>query len=181
MPRRWVELCATGAFWLSRGGSQESYGLPTPKFGLFGVSNLPPVLCLISIPCPLHVTHSDGDDCLFGSECASHQLPNSNNLAPVWSVHGMDSDIAWLLFLIPSNPEVCPVTLQTHPTVNPGAGDILQLIKKKKVTPKPGILCYNDNTVTFMDGTTEEVDAVVCATGMGRLLLSSFGKATCKG
>ena len=40
VPRRWVELCATGAFWLSRGGSQESYGLPTPKFGLFGVSNL---------------------------------------------------------------------------------------------------------------------------------------------
>lgn len=89
VPRRWVELCATGAFWLSRGGSQESYGLPTPKFGLFG----------------------------------------------------------------------------THPTVNPGAGDILQLIKKKKVTPKPGILCYNDNTVTFLDGTSEEVDAVVCATG----------------
>ena len=59
------------------------------------------------------------------------------------------------------------MTLQTHPTVNPGAGDILQLIKKKKVTPKPGILCYNDNTVTFLDGTSEEVDAVVCATGIG--------------
>ena len=58
MPRRWVELCATGAFWLSRGGSQESYGLPTPKFGLFGVSNLPAALCLITIPCPLYVTHS---------------------------------------------------------------------------------------------------------------------------
>ena len=57
MPRRWVELCATGAFWLSRGGSQESYGLPTPKFGLFGVSNLLPVLCLITFPCPLHVTN----------------------------------------------------------------------------------------------------------------------------
>ena len=58
------------------------------------------------------------------------------------------------------------MTLQTHPTVNPGAGDILQLIKKKKVTPKPGILCYKDNTVTFLDGTSEEVDAVVCATGV---------------
>ena len=68
---------------------------------------------------------------------------------------------------------MCSVTLQTHPTVNPGAGDILQLIKKKKVTPKPGILCYNDKTVTFLDGTSEEVDAVICATGMSKLWLIS--------
>ena len=62
MPRRWVELCATGAFWLSRGGSQESYGLPTPKFGLFGVSNLRcawlhfPTLCMSPTVLPLRCT-----------------------------------------------------------------------------------------------------------------------------
>lgn len=72
------------------------------------------------------------------------------------------------------------MTLQTHPTVNPGAGDILQLIKKKKVTPKPGILCYNDNTVTFLDGTSEEVDAVVCATGMGNAKALAQGRQTAR-
>ena len=72
------------------------------------------------------------------------------------------------------------MTLQTHPTVNPGAGDILQLIKKKKVTPKPGILCYNDNTVTFLDGTSEEVDAVVCATGMGTAKALAQGRQTAR-
>ena len=75
---------------------------------------------------------------------------------------------------------MCLVTLQTHPTVNPGAGDILHLVKNKKVTPKPGILCYNDNTVTFMDGTTEEVDAVICATGMGKPDCPALGRQTAR-
>ena len=73
MPRRWVEFFATGAFWVARRGSQESYGLPTPKFGLFGVCKLPPVLCLITLDCPMHVTCHLAlkHHCLFGPGCAS--------------------------------------------------------------------------------------------------------------
>ena len=44
--------------------------------------------CLIAIPCPLHVTHSAAltNYCLFGPECAKHQLI-FKDLALVWSMH----------------------------------------------------------------------------------------------
>ncbi len=55
--------------------------------------------------------------------------------------------------------------IQVHPTVNPGSGDILELIRDKKVLAKPGIDHVEGLTVHFTDGTTEEVDAIICATG----------------
>ena len=54
-----------------------------------------------------------------------------------------------------------------HPTVNPGAGDILELIRDGKVLARPGIERVDEHTVHFTDGTSEEVDAVICATGEG--------------
>ena len=85
MPRRWVEFFAAKAFWVERRGSQESYGLPTPKFRLFGVSELPPVLCPITLACPMHVTCKLAlkRHCLFGPKCASNQEPIWKGLAPV--------------------------------------------------------------------------------------------------
>ena len=54
---------------------------------------------------------------------------------------------------------------QVHPTVSPGTGDILQLIKDGKVLVRPGIERVEEHTVHFTDGTTEDVDIIVCATG----------------
>ena len=54
---------------------------------------------------------------------------------------------------------------QVHPTVNPGSGDILELIRDKKVLAKPGIERVDGLTVHFTDGSREEVDAIICATG----------------
>lgn len=56
--------------------------------------------------------------------------------------------------------------VQVHPTVSPGTGDILQLIKDGKVLVRPGIERVDDRVVFFNDGTTEEVDIIVCATGL---------------
>ncbi|BDA48576.1 Dimethylaniline monooxygenase [N-oxide-forming] 5 [Coccomyxa sp. Obi] len=55
--------------------------------------------------------------------------------------------------------------LRVHPTVSPGTGDILQLIKDGKVLVRPGIERVEEHTVHFTDGTTEDVDIIVCATG----------------
>ncbi|CAL5223737.1 g6297 [Coccomyxa viridis] len=55
--------------------------------------------------------------------------------------------------------------LRVHPTVNPGSGDILQLIRDKKVLAKPGIERVDGLTVHFTDGSSEDVDAIICATG----------------
>ncbi|EIE27617.1 flavin-containing monooxygenase [Coccomyxa subellipsoidea C-169] len=55
--------------------------------------------------------------------------------------------------------------LRVHPTVSPGTGDILQLIKDGKVTVRPGIERIEDRTVHFTDGTKEDIDIIVCATG----------------
>lgn len=52
-----------------------------------------------------------------------------------------------------------------HPTVSPGTGDILQLIKDGKVAVRPGIERIEDHTVHFTDGTKEDIDIIVCATG----------------
>ena len=56
-------------------------------------------------------------------------------------------------------------TSQVHPTVNPGSGDILELIRDKKVLARPGIARIDGLTVHFTDGSSEDVDAIICATG----------------
>lgn len=61
------------------------------------------------------------------------------------------------------------VWLQVHPTVNPGAGDILELIRVGKVLARPGIERMDGHTLHFTDGTSEEVDAIICATGEGQI------------
>lgn len=55
--------------------------------------------------------------------------------------------------------------MQVHPTVSPGTGDILQLIKDGKVAVRPAIERIEDHTVHFTDGTKEDIDIIVCATG----------------
>ena len=59
------------------------------------------------------------------------------------------------------------VRLQVHPTVNPGAGDILELIRDGKVLARPGIERVDGHTVRFEGGSSEEVNAIICATGEG--------------
>lgn len=54
---------------------------------------------------------------------------------------------------------------QAHPTISPGSGDILRLIKQGRVQPRPGIRGIDGRTMRFTDGTSEEVDVIVCATG----------------
>ncbi len=49
--------------------------------------------------------------------------------------------------------------------MNPGSGDILELIRDKKVLAKPGIERVDGLTVHFTDGSSEDVDAIICATG----------------
>lgn len=49
--------------------------------------------------------------------------------------------------------------------MNPGSGDILELIRDKTVLAKPGIERVDGLTVHFTDGSREEVDAIICATG----------------
>ena len=51
--------------------------------------------------------------------------------------------------------------------MNPGAGDILELIRDGKVLARPGIERMDGHTLHFTDGTSEEVDAIICATGEG--------------
>ena len=75
-----------------------------------------------------------------------------------------------------------------HPTVNPGSGDILELIRDKKVLARPGIERVDGLTVHFTDESSEDVDAIICATGALLLrcrepvvrswtnLVSKFGK-----
>ncbi len=70
-----------------------------------------------------------------------------------------------------SSPLTSSCTAQVHPTVNPGSGDILELIRDKKVLAKPGIERVDGLTVHFTDGSSENVDAIICATGA---LLSQY-------
>ena len=64
---------------------------------------------------------------------------------------------------------------QAHPTISPGAGDILRLIKQGRVQPRPGIAAIDGRTMRFTDGTSEDVDVIVCATGGGGKPPSSHG------
>eukprot|EP00884_Botryococcus_braunii_P011312 jgi/Botrbrau1/20181/Bobra.0173s0079.1 len=52
--------------------------------------------------------------------------------------------------------------MQAHFTIHK---DIVEQCKAKKVTPKSGIKQISGNLITFMDGTSVEVDVIVCATG----------------
>lgn len=54
---------------------------------------------------------------------------------------------------------------QVHPTISPGTGDILRLIKAGKVQPRPGIRDIDGSTVHFVDGTSQDIDVIICATG----------------
>lgn len=60
--------------------------------------------------------------------------------------------------------------LQVHPTISPGTGDILKLIKAGKVQPRPGISRVDGRIVHFTDGSQEDVDIIVCATGSAVLV-----------
>ena len=54
--------------------------------------------------------------------------------------------------------------MQVHPTVTPER-DVLQMIKDGQILPRPGIKSVSEHTVHFVDGTSEDVDVIVCATG----------------
>lgn len=57
--------------------------------------------------------------------------------------------------------------------MNPGSGDILKLIRDGRVLARPGIDHVDGHTVQFTDGTSEEADAIVCATGELALIMIS--------
>src|SRR3954464_13303282 len=52
--------------------------------------------------------------------------------------------------------------LETHPTLN---SDILNALRNGKVLPRIGIKSLEGNSVHFDDGTAEEFDAIIWATG----------------
>ncbi|MDJ1178465.1 NAD(P)-binding domain-containing protein [Roseofilum sp. BLCC_M91] len=49
-----------------------------------------------------------------------------------------------------------------HPTIN---NEVPYYIKQGKIIPKPGIDHFHDSTVEFIDGSSENIDLIVCATG----------------
>ncbi|MDJ1175358.1 flavin-containing monooxygenase [Roseofilum capinflatum] len=49
-----------------------------------------------------------------------------------------------------------------HPTIN---NEVPYYIKQGKITPKPGIDRLQNSTVEFVDGSSADVDLIVCATG----------------
>ena len=49
-----------------------------------------------------------------------------------------------------------------HPTVS---SEILHYLKHGRITPHRDIKNYDDKTVNFVDGTSAEIDLIVCATG----------------
>ncbi|CAK0739800.1 hypothetical protein CVIRNUC_001197 [Coccomyxa viridis] len=55
--------------------------------------------------------------------------------------------------------------LRVHPTVEPGSGNILEMIRDGQVLARPGIQHVKGHTVHFVDGSKEEVDDIICATG----------------
>lgn len=52
--------------------------------------------------------------------------------------------------------------LSHHPTVN---SDLLDLVRHRRVIPKPGLERYEGEEVVFADGSRERVDVVIAATG----------------
>ncbi|MGH8557071.1 MAG: flavin-containing monooxygenase [Methylococcales bacterium] len=51
---------------------------------------------------------------------------------------------------------------ESHPIVN---AEVLDEIRQGRVIPKPGIQELRGDTVRFMDGSEEEIDTIICATG----------------
>ena len=52
--------------------------------------------------------------------------------------------------------------LETHPTIN---GELLYFIRHGKIIPRPGITRFEDKQVHFSDGSFDEFDTVIFATG----------------
>jgi hypothetical protein len=51
---------------------------------------------------------------------------------------------------------------ERHPTVN---SELLYFLRHGRVTPHPDIQAFNGESVSFVDGASEQFDLVVCATG----------------
>jgi cation diffusion facilitator CzcD-associated flavoprotein CzcO len=51
---------------------------------------------------------------------------------------------------------------EAHPTIN---SELLYYVKQGRIRPRPDIARFEGKTVHFVDGTSEEFDTVVCATG----------------
>ena len=51
---------------------------------------------------------------------------------------------------------------EAHPTIN---SELLHYVKHGRIHPRPDIARYEGNTVHFVDGTKNDFDVVVCATG----------------
>jgi hypothetical protein len=59
-------------------------------------------------------------------------------------------------------PEPEHKIFEAHPTIN---SELLYYIKQGAIRPKPNIARFEGKRVHFVDGTSEEFDVVVCATG----------------
>jgi cation diffusion facilitator CzcD-associated flavoprotein CzcO len=59
-------------------------------------------------------------------------------------------------------PEPEHKIFEAHPTIN---SELLYYIKQGAIRPKPDIARFEAKTVHFVDGSSEEFDVVVCATG----------------
>jgi len=59
-------------------------------------------------------------------------------------------------------PEPDHKIFEAHPTIN---SEILHYIKHGRIKPHPDIARFEGNAVHFVDGTSEEFDLIVCATG----------------
>jgi hypothetical protein len=51
---------------------------------------------------------------------------------------------------------------ETHPTIN---SELLYYVKQGRIHPRPDVARYEGRRVVFQDGSSEEYDLVVCATG----------------
>jgi cation diffusion facilitator CzcD-associated flavoprotein CzcO len=59
-------------------------------------------------------------------------------------------------------PEPEHKIFEAHPTIN---SELLYYIKQGSIRPKPDIVRFEGKSVHFVDGSSEEFDVVVCATG----------------
>jgi thioredoxin reductase len=59
-------------------------------------------------------------------------------------------------------PEPKHGPFEAHPTIN---SELLYFIRHGEIFPKPDLECWEGKTVTFLDGTKEEFDAIIAATG----------------
>jgi cation diffusion facilitator CzcD-associated flavoprotein CzcO len=59
-------------------------------------------------------------------------------------------------------PEPDHRIFEAHPTIN---SELLYYVKQGRIRPRPDIARFEGKTVHFVDGTREEFDTVVCATG----------------